>query len=62
MYKILRPDLLEYIKRKGGYCLCAIEKSEDTKCICKAFKNGNETTCHCGVWEKTEDTNEVMNE
>ena len=54
-YELLRPDLLECIKYKGGYCLCAIVRSKDTKCICKEFKEGKEEVCHCGVWRKKED-------
>lgn len=28
----------EGLKRTGGYCPCRIEKTEDTKCMCKEFK------------------------
>ena len=26
------------LKHTGGYCPCLIERSEDTKCICKDFR------------------------
>lgn len=45
----------EGLKRTGGYCPCLIEKNEDTKCLCKAFRE--QTTlgpCHCGLYEKVE--------
>lgn len=49
------------IKRKlrdnDGYCPCSIIKNEETKCMCKAFRdqveNGIEGTCHCGLWVAT---------
>ena len=37
----LNPDtkvveaIREGLKQKGGYCPCRLEKTEDTKCMCK---------------------------
>ena len=46
-------DLIELIRAKGGYCLCSIEKTADTKCPCKEFRNqDHEGQCHCGVYTK----------
>ena len=28
----------EGLKRTGGYCPCRLERTEDTKCMCKEFK------------------------
>lgn len=28
----------EGLKRTGGYCPCRLEQTEDTKCMCKEFK------------------------
>ena len=43
------------IKENDGYCLCAVEKNKDTKCICKAFLEQEESgLCHCGLYEKYE--------
>ena len=45
----------EEIKKNNGYCLCSFDKNEDTKCICKAFRE--RTTlgfCSCGLYEKVE--------
>ena len=44
MKVILNPDeeivktIKEGLKAKGGYCPCRLEMTEDTKCICKEFK------------------------
>ena len=34
MVKIVREGL----KQRGGYCPCRREQSEDTKCICREFR------------------------
>ena len=41
------------IKDNNGYCPCAIEKSKDTKCPCKDFRECGD--CQCGLYVKTED-------
>ena len=42
------------LKDNGGYCPCAVEKSADTKCICKEFREqierGESGMCHCGLY------------
>ena len=45
------------LKRKGGYCPCRIEKNEDTKCMCKEFREqiadpDFEGYCHCLLYYK----------
>ncbi len=47
------------LKEKGGYCPCRFEKSEDTRCICKEFREqmadpNFEGYCHCLLyyWKK----------
>lgn len=48
-------DVRVKLMANGGYCPCAIIKNEDTKCMCKAFKEQKEPgTCHCGLYEKVE--------
>lgn len=47
----------EGLKKKGGYCPCRLEKSEDTKCICTEFKKqiadpDFEGYCHCMLYYK----------
>lgn len=42
----------EALKEKGGYCPCLNEISEDTKCMCKAFREQEIGECLCGLYEK----------
>lgn len=47
--KIMRQK----IKENEGYCPCQVQKNEDTKCMCKAFKDQKtEGWCHCGLYYK----------
>lgn len=51
LVKEIRSDL----KSNGGYCPCTWIQSEDTKCICKEFRESQELGyCHCGLYNKTE--------
>lgn len=48
----------EGLKKNGGYCPCRVEKNEDTKCMCKEFreqiKDPNfEGYCHCMLYYKS---------
>lgn len=42
-------------KANGGYCCCAIEKTDDTRCICKEFREQIDRKqpgkCPCGLYE-----------
>lgn len=41
------------VRENDGYCPCALEKSEDTKCPCKEFREQQtEGLCHCGLYRK----------
>ena len=47
----------EGLKKKGGYCPCRLEISEDTKCMCKEFREQIadpefEGYCHCMLYYK----------
>lgn len=42
----------EGLRANGGYCPCAVEKSDDTKCMCKEFREQSEGYCHCGLYNK----------
>ena len=45
----IEPELNE----NGGYCPCVLEKTPDTKCICKAFREQDHPgECHCGRFVK----------
>lgn len=49
----INPDIRELVKASDGYCPCAIERTPDTKCICKAFLEQDKPgECHCGRFEK----------
>jgi len=56
-------NIREGLKRTGGYCPCKIEKNEDTKCMCKEFKDqikdpNFEGYCHCLLYYKSNDKEE----
>ena len=40
------------LKKNDGYCPCAIEKTPDTKCMCKEFREQEAGECHCGLYVK----------
>ena len=47
----------EGLKKKGGYCPCRLEKTEDNKCMCKEFRDqiadpNFEGYCHCMLYYK----------
>ena len=47
----------EGLAEKGGYCPCTLEISEDTKCMCKEFRDqisdpDFEGYCHCMLYYK----------
>jgi hypothetical protein len=51
-------DIAAAVKENGGYCICAIEKIPETKCMCKAFVEQKESgVCHCGLYKKTVEEN-----
>lgn len=46
-------DFKKTIKENGGYCPCSAEKTPDTKCMCKWFREATEPgNCHCGLHNK----------
>ena len=47
--KKLVAEIKQRIKDNNGYCPCRLLKNEDTKCMCKEFRENPEMTeCHCG--------------
>ena len=45
------------LKRTGGYCPCRLERPEDTKCMCKEFRDqiadpNFKGFCHCYLYYK----------
>ena len=49
-------DIVKEIRRKlketDGYCPCRISRTEDTKCMCKQFREQDSGMCHCGLYIK----------
>lgn len=52
--KELVKEIRNKLKDNGGYCPCRISKTQDTKCVCKEFRemidNGETGMCHCGLY------------
>ncbi|MBE6030047.1 MAG: ferredoxin thioredoxin reductase catalytic beta chain [Clostridiales bacterium] len=62
----LNPDaevvktVREGLKKKNGYCPCVLEVNEDTKCMCKEFRDqiadpDFEGFCHCMLYYKSKE-------
>lgn len=58
----LVAEILEQIKNNGGYCPCKIIHDQDTKCMCKEFKEILKSkeesiydTCACGLYKIEEE-------
>ena len=45
-------NIKQAVKDNEGYCPCRILKNENTKCMCKEFREMEEGVCHCGLYEK----------
>ena len=55
--KEIVEKIREGLKQKDGYCPCRLERSEDTKCICREFRDQMadpdfEGYCHCMLYYK----------
>lgn len=46
-------EFREKLKENDGFCPCSLIKNDDTKCMCKEFReqiaNGVAGECHCGL-------------
>ena len=56
----LVESLRARMKANGGYCPCRLDHTEDTKCMCKEFREqiadpNFEGYCHCMLYYKTND-------
>ncbi len=56
--KELLEKLREGLRRKGGYCPCKLERTEDNICMCKEFRQqvadpDFEGYCHCRLYYKS---------
>ena len=46
-------EMTDAVNECEGFCPCLIDKNEDTKCICKEFREqSTEGECHCGRFIK----------
>ena len=45
-------EFKQTLKDNDGHCPCRTEKTSDTKCMCKEFREMEEGTCHCGLYIK----------
>ena len=49
-----RETIQKALKENDGYCPCRVRKTDDTKCMCKEFRDqfvrGEEGECHCGLY------------
>lgn len=57
--KDIVKEIRDKLKENDGYCPCRISRTEDTKCMCKEFRemidNGKTGMCHCGLYIIEED-------
>lgn len=48
----LVKEIRKQLKDNDGYCPCRIQKTPDTRCMCKEFREQEEGECHCGLYIK----------
>ena len=51
-------EVKKKIKKNGGYCPCRLEKTPDTKCMYREFREQEIGMCHCGMYIKVKEENE----
>lgn len=50
--KELVEEIKTKLKENGGFCPCRLERTPDTKCMCKEFREQESGECHCGLFIK----------
>lgn len=50
--KELENTIKKALKDNDGYCPCRVQKTKDTKCMCKEFREQTSGECHCGLYYK----------
>lgn len=49
-------EVTNAVNQNDGYCPCMVFKNEDTKCMCKMFREQEYAgPCHCGRFVKVEE-------
>lgn len=52
--KELVKEIREKLKENNNHCPCRIERTSETKCMCKEFRDQIERKefgeCHCGLY------------
>lgn len=50
----LAKEIKAHLKENDNYCPCRLQKTPDTKCMCKEFREMIEKEesgiCHCGLY------------
>lgn len=50
----VKTEIEAKLRENGGYCPCRLNKTPDTKCMCKEFREqiarDEEGECHCGLF------------
>ena len=55
--KELVEEIQQKLKENNGFCPCRIEKTDDTKCMCKEFVEQEQSGfCHCELYYKDVET------
>ena len=49
--KELENTIRKALKDNDGYCPCRVQKTKDTKCMCKEFREQASGECHCGLYQ-----------
>lgn len=50
--KEIVKEVRKALRENNGYCPCVLEQTEDTKCMCKEFREMESGECHCGLYIK----------
>lgn len=50
--KQIVDKILDALDKNNGYCPCKLEKNNDTKCMCREFREQKEGYCHCRLYIK----------
>lgn len=53
--KKLVEEIRRQLKENDNYCPCRLQKTPDTKCMCKEFREQEDGECHCGLYVKVKD-------